>query len=269
LCAWVSLMPLRASANLLSVVPHTLVGAVIATVVAQAAGYFGTIDSRNTPGTAYDDEASFTFSGGTAVDWCLKSGLGRQELRWVPNTEQAASKAPTTWPLSVMAVRTKVERRPPWWSRIRDERGAKLAVDESLHWGDPQQYDYAVGWPVVSFRFEYVTPKYAAGQSGPPRVAKGAAHEFWMSPTALLTRQSIQPRFITFNPIWSGLIASSLFWSVVSWGTWTIARTEVRRRRVARGQCPMCGYSVSGLLKGMPCPECGSDIPSKRTNDRI
>jgi hypothetical protein len=262
-------MPSNSRTILRSSLLHGAIGLFIATVLAQAAGYFGTIDSRSPPAAAYDADASFTFPGGTAVDWCIKSGLGRQELQWVPNTEPASSKAPTTWPLSVMAAPTKIERRPPWWSRIRDERGARRAVEESLHWGDPRQHDYAVGWPIVSFRFEYVTPRYAAGQNGPPRVAKGAAHEFWMSPTALLTRKSVQPRLITFNPIWPGLIASSLFWSVVSWGTWTIARTEVRRRRVARGQCATCGYNVAGLLEGMPCPECGSDIPSKRPNDRI
>lgn len=49
-------------------------------------------------------------------------------------------------------------------------------------------------------------------------------------------------------------------------GLWLFLWIPYRRQTVrrARGQCPSCGYSRSGLADADPCPECGNQASSPR-----
>lgn len=66
---------------------------------------------------------------------------------------------------------------------------------------------------------------------------------------------------LPLKPLFPGFYANTLlfaaaFWAVLFW------RPLRRRRRIARGQCPACAYSLAGLPAGTDkCPECGSPTP--------
>lgn len=55
----------------------------------------------------------------------------------------------------------------------------------------------------------------------------------------------------------AGLVAV-LF--VILWGVWPLAKKLglVKGRRPDSGTCPTCGYDLTGVAAGSPCPECGA-----------
>jgi hypothetical protein len=62
---------------------------------------------------------------------------------------------------------------------------------------------------------------------------------------------------IPLLPIWPGLLADTLLFSLLAdliwWGFVTF-----RRRRLPPGHCPACGYDLHGSK--VVCPECGRAI---------
>lgn len=69
-------------------------------------------------------------------------------------------------------------------------------------------------------------------------------------------------RRLPIVPVWPGLIADILFWSVVWFIPGVIWRTLCAARRKRRGLCLVCGYSIEDLEV---CPECGSGVPEQST----
>lgn len=65
------------------------------------------------------------------------------------------------------------------------------------------------------------------------------------------------PRALPLTPLWLGMGANTLVWSVPAWLImWAIgALREARRRRA--NCCGHCGYPRTGLPIDSPCPECG------------
>lgn len=58
-------------------------------------------------------------------------------------------------------------------------------------------------------------------------------------------------------PMWIIIVGSGGLGTWCGWQAW-------RRRRRGSGQCERCGYLLSGLPSGAPCPECGGNSPSAR-----
>lgn len=239
------------------VIVHGIAGIVIATIVAQVAGLMATTEVS--PATMRTDEApeTCTLSNAHSVNWRETSGPGRRQLWWVAVAPGVAADAFSVGPRSVVIGRGVAEKRPPWWSRIRDVGGVLETLDPSVdRYATVYRYDYAVGWPVVSFRFERV-PAVATTYPLPYGVPKGAAREFRVSPGSVFARNSIEPRFVTLNPIWSGLLISSTFWGLASLFVSNLIKRSIARMRGVRGLCPACGYDRGGLANGSVCPECG------------
>lgn len=69
------------------------------------------------------------------------------------------------------------------------------------------------------------------------------------------------PRIVPCRPMWPELAGNV----VVFTGAWAAALFVLaawrRKRRLRLGLCVKCGYSRTGIDRGMPCPECG-DVPA-------
>lgn len=61
------------------------------------------------------------------------------------------------------------------------------------------------------------------------------------------------------------LLVNAFLWGLGSAGIyWPIhQRLSLARRRIKRGQCPACGYSLRGIT-GPTCPECGTPHHARR-----
>lgn len=61
-------------------------------------------------------------------------------------------------------------------------------------------------------------------------------------------------RDIPITPLWPGYLYTSLFWTAISFALICTPRLFRHHRRVRRGACLRCGYTLADLAK---CPECG------------
>lgn len=71
-------------------------------------------------------------------------------------------------------------------------------------------------------------------------------------------RGSGEPFLFPTRPLWPQLALNTLVFGAATFILWSVIfelRPYIRRRR---GQCPVCGYSRTGLPVEAPCPECGS-----------
>ncbi|MEM7230418.1 MAG: hypothetical protein AAF432_16585 [Planctomycetota bacterium] len=60
---------------------------------------------------------------------------------------------------------------------------------------------------------------------------------------------------IPYHPIWSGLIANTIFYATLFWLFWFAPRYVRRVMRVRREKCIMCAYPTK---RGDTCSECGT-----------
>lgn len=70
------------------------------------------------------------------------------------------------------------------------------------------------------------------------------------------------PWRLPVTPVWTGLLANTVFWGWLAFASWRLVSAEWRRLsritpndRRARGLCEKCEYPRAGI-EG-PCPECG------------
>jgi hypothetical protein len=66
---------------------------------------------------------------------------------------------------------------------------------------------------------------------------------------------------LPLKPLFPGFYLNTALFASLWWAA-LFFRPLRRRRRIARGQCPSCAYSLAGLPAGTAkCPECGSPTP--------
>jgi hypothetical protein len=75
-------------------------------------------------------------------------------------------------------------------------------------------------------------------------------------------------RLILNQPLFPGFAINTIFYAAVLWGgLWVVFAVPVKlrkRRRIKRGQCASCGYSLRGTPHVEKCPECGIAIRRAR-----
>jgi hypothetical protein len=69
---------------------------------------------------------------------------------------------------------------------------------------------------------------------------------------------------LPLTPIWPGFAINTIFYAAVLWVVFALPGKVRRWRRIKRGQCASCGYSLRGhdASGGEKCPECGRSTPS-------
>lgn len=238
------------------VLVHAVIGVVLATLVAQAAGLFAVTDLKSAVARDAGVAGSVALSPSFVVEWRESSGPGRRRLFWrvAERTEYGA-------PIARLAGVSSFpfgDPMPPSWSRLWIQGG---------RWGDPMPpgfmahdgTDFAVGWPLSSFTFELMwSDARWQTQRLNPWVLRGVARAFPAHGSFLPDALRAEPRFVTLNPYWPGLIASSAFWGAVSFVVGTVFGAARSHMLVLRGVCPKCRYDKRGLPGGAACPECGT-----------
>ena len=75
-------------------------------------------------------------------------------------------------------------------------------------------------------------------------------------------RQMLLP----IRPLLPGFAINTIFYAAVLWVLFAAPGAIRRWRRIKRGQCASCGYSLRGTPHIEKCPECGGDENAQRTN---
>jgi hypothetical protein len=199
------------------------------------------------------------------------------ELQWARHVRASSTYA--TVNTSAGLGGGQPEELAPSWAGV-DRATAAFATN--LVNREEQQVD-ARGWPflAVCSRSDMLTP---SGQ-GQPVPGQGAQSARLLSLTDDLAEPTTLSRTtsyktlgpggtaalttpgpganrppIPFHPIWSGLIANTIFYGVIWLGLWSamvIPRRFIREvARFRRGACIQCGYDLGyDFIHG--CPECG------------
>ncbi|MEM7230419.1 MAG: hypothetical protein AAF432_16590 [Planctomycetota bacterium] len=112
----------------------------------------------------------------------------------------------------------------------------------------PHQYQVYLNRHEQGFPFRMTWMEYARFETNSEPFVRGA-----------ITRESRSwSRYmppIAYVPIWSGLIANTLFYATLFWLLWFAPRYVRRVMRVRREKCIMCAYPTK---RGAICSECGT-----------
>ena len=172
----------------------------------------------------------------TPLDWAARSGQSPAEF------DSAATTTYAGLPISIESTRI-----------LGDD---KLSADS----GDPiNLIEHARGLPFLALGCATAIEPLAQDSI----ISATRTRNFWgveYKPSAAAA-WDIELIHLPLRPLFPGFyvdtaLFASVWWALLFW------RPLRRRRRIARGQCPACAYSLSGLPAGTDmCPECGTHAP--------
>ncbi len=205
-------------------------------------------------------------------------------LQWAPLTRGFSHAGSPRWMVTMRASigATQIQLDPnssrnhevamtlPLWSEVPDP----VAASQGMSWWIDDQMISASGWPRGALKWSatgyFSKPGNRWNEPGTfatPVVSK--IRDGWAvrTPRQTLTNGAMDG-ILPLTPIWSGFLFNTtvfaLIWCVLI--SWLAARTRIRR--IAKGRCACCTYSLQGLAE-LRCPECGaSNSPDVLHNDR-
>lgn len=190
-------------------------------------------------------------------------GKTQEDLDWAREVEREALKTGTYWSVTSplmylstceMAVRSLATT---YSFQMYDAHDAASDITFDARFG----WRYEAGFPFRSF---------AATRLKTDSAWKGDLRT--IQPLDQLPSQSLaviydngQPspdwdaRPLPYLPMWPGLIANSVFYSLMVPMIWIF----IRWRRIRRNLCGQCGYARVGLGNNAACPECGASAANR------
>ena len=76
--------------------------------------------------------------------------------------------------------------------------------------------------------------------------------------SVMLANNQAFSRFLPLRPLWPGFAINTIFYAAVLWVLFAVPVKVRRWRRIKRGHCASCGYSLRGTPHVEKCPECGA-----------
>jgi hypothetical protein len=157
--------------------------------------------------------------------------------------------------------------KPAWPSEVLDDRSANMWVYEerargvivaAVHCFSQELATVCcAGWPMISLDCCWVAQddslRWGVHLDELPEWTRRAGTPYWASvlPHVALPLRPDPLGFATNTILYAALLAPLGF---ACRGAWRRVRGTLRFRH---GHCPKCGYDMSGLPKGVVCPECG------------
>lgn len=108
----------------------------------------------------------------------------------------------------------------------------------------------AYGWPLVSMHWTWVYSRH-------PDFLRDTEESGILVRGMRLKVAGYTPYrgTLPLHPNLPGFIVNSLFWGAICWVVLACLSLLIRHRRIRKGRCPNCNYTLAGLTT---CPECGT-----------
>lgn len=194
---------------------------------------------RQTPGALWAVQ-DYTWFGAwsthwSPVDWAARSGTDPEEFDARAHAEATLNGGAFNEPPRVVPIGTLLD----------DGHACNLS-------------EHRRGWPFHALGCATaVQPVWAEGASGRVQTHWGFAFR-----PGRPASWDIDLVHLPLKPLFPGFYADSLLYAAAWWAV-CFWRPMRRKRRIARGLCPACAYSLAGLpAANNKCPECGTVTPT-------
>jgi hypothetical protein len=164
--------------------------------------------------------------------WCFTQwDWGGRNVRWF-----------SKWPFADVSWEERPDLSPHWASTSRH---LYEPSDDRAVWVED-----ATGWPKLS-----VVGRCKLFPGSFPLQIDTVHHAILLKPGLPFSETTV---LLPYDPIWPGFAINTIFYAAVLWVLCAVPVKVRRWRRIKRGQCASCGYSLHGTPQSEKCPECGA-----------